>query len=80
MASGEINQDANIAAAEAEKLIATDGVTIPQLRELRKNIDDKRKELARPLRIEIKEIDQLFAGPIQLLKDKAQELGNAKSK
>lgn len=79
MASGEINQEANIAAAEAAKLIATEGVTVPQLRQLRKNIDEKRKALARPLRVEIKEIDQLFAGPIQQLKDKAQDLGNANS-
>jgi hypothetical protein len=75
-----IEQEVQIASAEAAKLIEKEGVTIPELRELRKNIDEKRKSLARPLRVTIKEIDRLFDGPIQKLKDAAQALGNDKSK
>lgn len=78
MADSAITQEVGIAKSEAAKLIATENVTIPQLRELRKNIDDKRKSLARPHRLAIKEIDQLFAQPIQDIKDAAQKLGNKK--
>lgn len=78
MADPAIHQEVEIAKSEAEKLIAKEGVTVEELRTLRNNIDEKRKAINRPIRLSIKEHDQLFGEPIQSLKDAAQRLGNKK--
>lgn len=78
MEDSALSQEVEIAKSEADKMIADPKATIEDLRRLRKNIDEKRKALCRPLRLQIKETDQLFAGPIQKLKAQAQILSNNK--
>ena len=74
MPDSAITQEAEIANREALKLITNKDSTIEELGRLRKNIDQKRKDINRPHRISIKETDELFAGPIKLLKVAAQKL------